>query len=148
MLEEAFDKVKNQMGPCGTVCAVCDLGNGTIAEIAHELKQNLQSWGILKWASQVSGGSEIDFNNLNKSLDWINTYIRCLGCEKGGGPPGCSIRICAKERGYELCSECPELEECKNFNWLTKSHKRLKEKLREGKTKETYISEAITSVKK
>ena len=148
MLKEAFENVKNHMGPCGTVCATCDLGNGTVAEIAHDLKQMLQDWGISLWASRIPGGSDIDFHNLEKSLDWINTYTICLGCESGGGPPECSIRRCAKERGYMLCSECLELEGCNNFNFLEKSGKRLKQKLKERKTKETYISEAIKNRKK
>ena len=38
MLKEAFETVKNQMGPCGIACATCNMGNGTVAETADKLR--------------------------------------------------------------------------------------------------------------
>lgn len=148
MLEEAFSQVKDQMGSCGIACATCNLGNGTVAETAVDLKQKLQAYGVSKWAPQVPGGSDIDFKELEKSLDWVHTYTRCFGCEQGGGPPDCPIRTCAKERGYELCSQCPDLQGCTKFDWLKDYAQQLKNKLKEQKTKEEYVSEAINSMKK
>jgi len=143
MLKEAFEQVKNQMGPCGNACATCNLGNGTIVETAMKLKKHLRTYGVSIWAPQVPGGSDINFDQLDKSLDWIHTYTKCFGCEQGGGPPDCAIRTCSKERGYDLCSQCPDLNGCTKFGWLGDYAYKLKNKLKEGKTKKEYLSEAI-----
>lgn len=38
---------------------------------------------------------------------------------------GCTIRLCARERGYELCSSCGDLEGCARFDWLGKRGRRI-----------------------
>jgi hypothetical protein len=30
----------------------------------------------------------------------------CVSCREGGGNPGCAVRICAKEKGVEMCAIC------------------------------------------
>jgi hypothetical protein len=145
---EAFETMKNQMGPCGIACGLCDLGNGTVAETAKKTKDYLQNYGVSQWAPLVPGGSEIDFDKLFKSLDWVSNSIGCLGCEKGGGPPDCAIKNCAKERGYEICSECPDLEACGKFDWLGDYGGTLRGKLKcsKGKSKRELVEEAITGI--
>lgn len=146
MLKEALDQVKDQMGPCGIACATCNLGNGTVAETAAKLKQHLQVYGVSAWAPQVPGGSDVDFDQLDKSLDWVQTYTKCFGCEQGGGPPDCAIKVCSKERGYDICSNCPDLEGCAKFDRLGDNALQLKDKLKEGKTKMEYISDALSNI--
>jgi hypothetical protein len=36
------------------------------------------------------------------------TQDTCPGCRAGGGDPGCRIRRCARERGVDLCLNCPD----------------------------------------
>ncbi|NYT16181.1 MAG: DUF3795 domain-containing protein [Methanomassiliicoccales archaeon] len=148
MKHEAFDRVKNQMGPCGISCGGCALGNGTVAESAEKLNQFIRSYGIAQWAHFVPGGSEIDFKNLDHSLEWIGSLVDCPGCEHGGGPPNCTIRICSKERGLNLCSQCTDLEGCENFQWLGEHGGLLKAKLAEarGKNKKDLIAESIRGI--
>lgn len=131
------------MGPCGISCGDCVLGNGTVAETAEKLKQFIQMYGVAEWAPLVPGGSEVDFKGLDQSLDWIQTYTSCPGCEQNGGPPNCSIRSCSREKNFDLCSKCSELEKCENFQWLGEYGEQLKTKLAEGKgkTKRDLISE-------
>ena len=69
----------------------------------------------------------------DRALDWMTTYARCAGCRNGGGPPDCAIRICARERGYELCSSCSDLESCTKFEWLGEYGQQFKEKLKESR---------------
>ena len=45
----------------------------------------------------------------------------------------CAIRICARERGYELCSSCSDLESCTKFEWLGEYGQQFKEKLKESR---------------
>jgi len=141
---EVFELVKDQMGPCGIVCGLCDLGNGNVAGSARKVKEYLQNYGVSQWAPLMPGGSEIHFDQLFSSLDWVSASVGCLGCERGGGPPDCTIRSCAKERGFEICSDCPDLEGCDKFDWLG-STDTMKTKLKEskGKTKQILIGEVL-----
>ena len=143
--------VKNalsQMGPCGITCATCDLGNGTVADTAIKLQKNLSMFGVKDWAPMIPGGKDVDFDDLENALKWVSNYTKCFGCEEGGGPPDCAIRICANKRGYELCSECSKLEGCNKFDWLGDYAQTLKTLLKEseGKSKQEIIDEAISKI--
>ena len=39
----------------------------------------------------------------------------CISCQDGSGNPGCGVRICAKEKGVEVCAWC-ESYPCEKFN--------------------------------
>ncbi len=93
----------------------------------------------------VPGGAEIDWAETEKTLEWMTRYANCQGCEKGGGPPDCAIRLCANEKGIRLCSKCGELDGCKKFGWLGDYSATLKQTLNQnkGKTKEEYIADAL-----
>lgn len=149
MLKEAFENVKDQIGPCGISCALCNLGNGTVAETASTLNDYLSFYEIPSWAPETPGGAELNFDNLRKTLGWMHTYARCFGCEQGGGPPDCAIRNCAKGKGFVLCSECPDLDSCDKFDWLGESAGVLKENLKKsrGRSKLELIEEAISKIK-
>jgi hypothetical protein len=116
-----------------------------MAETARKLGQLLHESGIASWASNVPGGSDVNFTHLNSYLEWIDTHIRCRGCEVGGGEMSCPIKTCAREKEYELCSECPELEECVkfDFNGLRDYSNLLKKRLirAKGRSKKEVISE-------
>ena len=85
------------------------------------------------WSPFVPGGEAIDWATVDRALDWMTTYARCAGCRNGGGPPDCAIRICARERDYELCSSCSDLEGCTKFDWLGEYGKEVKKKLKESR---------------
>jgi hypothetical protein len=148
MQEEAFNTVKDQAGPCGITCGTCVLGNGTIAETAGKTKGYIAGYGIKEWAHMVPGGAEIDWAETEKTLEWMTKYANCQGCEKGGGPPDCTIRSCANEKDTQLCSRCSELDGCKKFDWLGDYATVLKQTLRDNKskTKEEYIADALKSL--
>ena len=38
----------------------------------------------------------------------------CVSCKAGGGNPGCVVRICAKEKGIEMCALC-KFYPCEKF---------------------------------
>ncbi len=148
MIREAFEAVRDQMGPCGIACGLCDLGNGKVAGSAGRVRDYLRNYGVSQWASLLPGGAEIDFDQLSKSLEWVSTSVGCLGCEKGGGPPDCTIRKCAKEKGFDVCSGCPDLEGCDKFGWLGDYGGTLKGKLSDskGRTKRELVEEAIAGI--
>ncbi|MCU0638119.1 MAG: hypothetical protein MUE87_05830 [Methanothrix sp.] len=51
------------------------------------------------------------------------------GHRLGGCRPGSrlDVRICAGERGYELCSSCHDLEGCTKFEWLGEHDEEVRE---------------------
>lgn len=138
--------VRNQVAPCGITCGTCDLGSGKVAEYAKKTKELINGVGIKEWSPAVPGGAELDWEATEKTLDWMTKYAFCAGCEKGGGPPDCAIRICANEKGFKLCNECDELEGCTKFDWLGEYGKGLKVKLDgyRGKSKEQIVAEALS----
>ena len=142
IMKEDSRRMDGQMGPCGIICMGCELGSGTVAETAVKLKDHIQSIGIAQWAPDLPGGAEVNFERLNKNLEWLSKNTHCIGCEQGGGPPDCAIRNCAKGRGYTVCNNCSDLESCDKFEWLGETGKQLKTMLSNstGKTKEEFLT--------
>jgi hypothetical protein len=140
-MNEALERIKDQAGPCGIVCASCPLGSGSVAESAARTKKNIADCQIPMWSPYVPGGESIDWAAVDRGLEWMEKNACCAGCANGGGPPDCTIRICARERGYELCSSCSDLDGCTKFGWLGEKGSALKESLKENRalSREEYI---------
>ena len=141
-MESPFD-VKKQVGHCGITCGTCFLGNGSVANSAKQTLNYINMIGIKEWASLVPEGSDLDWDETEKTLNWMTKYAYCEGCEKGGGPPNCAIRICAKEKEYDLCNMCSELGDCTKFDWLGDGAAALKQNLKEniGKSKKELVEQ-------
>ncbi|OPY53332.1 MAG: hypothetical protein A4E49_01439 [Methanosaeta sp. PtaU1.Bin112] len=132
-MSQAQDRIKDQAGPCGIICVSCPLGSGAVAESAGQTRKHISDCKIPMWSPFVPGGEIIDWTAVDRGLDWMEKYAVCAGCGNGGGPPDCTIRICARERGYELCSFCPDLDGCAKFEWLQEHGIQLKEMLKESR---------------
>ncbi|VVB68235.1 Uncharacterised protein [uncultured archaeon] len=145
-MNEASKGIESQCGTCGIVCSTCPLGSGTVAESAGRTKQFITDYKIAEWSPFVPEGKEIDWALVDRALDWMTRYTCCAGCENGGGPPDCTIRICARERGYDLCNSCTDLDSCSKFDWLKDHGSQMRATLKEnrGSSKEEY-TEAMAS---
>lgn len=129
MLPEDYKVVKDQVAPCGLRCGECDLGNGTVAEMAINLKDYIQKFDLPSWVHELPGGDDIDLDRLDQNLIWVSRSLKCPGCLRGGGNPDCPIRICSKKRGFSSCSQCDDLKACTNFDWLGEHSDILKNRL-------------------
>jgi len=100
--------------------------------------------GIKEWAHLVQEGSDLDWEETEKTLNWMTKYAYCEGYEKGGGLPNCAIRIRIKEKEYDLCNMCSELDDCTKFDWLGEGAASLKQNLKEniGKSKKDLVKQA------
>jgi hypothetical protein len=132
MLNENYAIVKDQVAPCGLRCGECNLGNGSVAETAINLKKYIQTYGLPSWAHELPGGVNIDFKLLDQNLIWLASFLKCPGCIRGGGNPDCPIRLCSKEKGLSSCAQCDDLKACSKFNWLGEKCEMLKSKLAKG----------------
>lgn len=140
-MKEVSRDISNQSGPCGIICSACPLGSGAAAESANRTKQFIRDYKIPEWSPYIPDGKGIDWSMIDLGLDWMTKYAVCAGCKNAGGPPDCAIRICANERGYELCSSCDDLDSCIKFEWLKDHGSQMKMTLKEfkGKSAEEYI---------
>lgn len=142
-MESPFD-VENQVGPCGITCGTCLLGNGSVASSVKTTLDYIKMFGIKEWAPLVPEGGNLNWEETERTLNWMIKYAYCAGCEEGGGPPDCAIRLCAYEKGYDLCNTCSELDECSRFSWLGESGDKLKQFLKDntGKSKKEIVKQA------
>jgi hypothetical protein len=131
MQPEAYANVKDQVAPCGIKCGECDMGNGTVTETALNMRNFIARYDVDKWAGLVPGGKDVNFDQLNKNLIWLEESMGCPGCLRGGGNPECPIRLCSKEKGYSSCAQCSDLKTCSKFNWLGEKGDWLRNKLNE-----------------
>jgi len=146
-MTEPSNPIQSQLGPCGILCDTCPLGSGAVAESASQTRKHISDCQIPMWSPFVPGGEAIDWAAVDRALDWMATYARCAGCWNGGGPPDCAIRICARERVYELCSSCGDLEGCTKFEWLEEHGVEVREKLKEcrGLSREEHVRKMRSS---
>ena len=49
----------------------------------------------------------------------------CISCQEGSGNPGCAVRICAREKEFEMCALCKKYP-CDKFDELFKGYPILK----------------------
>jgi len=85
---------------CGLCCENCavrakinpaskvlfnEMKNAGFAEIIHFIPNGDIFWSFLK--DMAENGT-------------------CTSCREGSGNPGCTVRVCAKEKGIEMCAFC------------------------------------------
>jgi len=121
---EPVKNVRNQIGFCGIWCGSCASGNGAIIEMAKRFEKTVKGYGLEKWVPK-----DFNFKEFMKGLGSLQATAICTGCRKGGGPPNCTIRICALEKRINDCSECNQLAECDRYDRLTKNYPTIKQDL-------------------
>jgi hypothetical protein len=87
---------------CGLHCDLCGARARTPVR-AEALHQSMYDEGWPFWGAGIPG-----FKEFWEFLESLFVDGGCTGCRAGGGPPHCRIRACARERGLDLCSQCPD----------------------------------------
>jgi len=87
---------------CGLYCENCAV-KVKVEPAAQCLYDEMKTAGFEDVISFIPGGE--GFWSFLKGMtdDGI-----CVSCRDGGGDPGCVIRICAKEKGVEICALCDD----------------------------------------
>ena len=94
---------------CGLYCDNCAV-KARVTPSARVLYEEMRKAGFETTISFIPGGDS--FWSFLKSMA---TSGLCISCKDGGGDPGCVIRLCAKEKGLDMCALCKEYP-CSHFD--------------------------------
>lgn len=87
---------------CGLYCGLC-AARARIPQRAAALQEAMTEEGWPDWGGGIPG-----FADFWRFLEGLHATGGCPGCRADGGFPQCPIRVCARERGLELCNQCPD----------------------------------------
>jgi len=87
---------------CGLYCGNCPV-KARVYPAAERLYEEMIKAGFNEVVQLIPGGDGFwDF------LKGMKESGICISCRDGDGNPGCEVRICAKEKGKEMCAFCEE----------------------------------------
>jgi hypothetical protein len=86
---------------CGLCCHLC-AERTRIPQRAAALREAMDEEGWPSWGTDIP-----DFGEFWRFLGGL-AEGGCAGCRAGGGPPFCQIRVCAQERGVDVCVYCTD----------------------------------------
>jgi len=87
---------------CGLYCENCAV-KVKVEPAAKVLYDEMKSAGFEEVISFIPGGE-----GFWPFLKDMATNGLCVSCQDGGGNPDCAIRICAREKGVEMCALCKD----------------------------------------
>lgn len=105
---------------CGLYCENCAT-KARVVPAAQTLYKEMQQAGFEEVVPFLPNGEA--FWSVLKSMAEEGT---CDSCKAGSGNPDCAIRLCAKEKGVEVCALC-ECYPCPHFDELLKGYPVLKQ---------------------
>lgn len=85
---------------CGLYCGNCAV-KVRIDPAAKTLHQEMKNAGFESFIHFMPDGKS--FWSFLTSMSETGT---CTSCRDGGGNPDCAIRLCAKEKGVDMCAFC------------------------------------------
>jgi len=111
---------------CGLYCGDCCAHKGTIADLAGDLGRELDREHFAPMAASLARAPHFkafkQYEGCRQVLDAL-TKIRCgKTCRGGGGRPDCGIRACCREKGFDGCWQCGELDTCSKLDSLCVAH--------------------------
>jgi len=114
------------IGYCGLYCGDCSGYKGTIANLARDLRKELdrERFGELaKILSKIPFFKALEgFPQCCEVLDTL-PKMRCKKtCRGNGGPPDCEIRKCNRNKGLDGCWQCEAFKTCTKLDFLKAGH--------------------------
>lgn len=110
---------KEDFAYCGLNCTTCKNKFADIRKKIIELEKAFDEANVEEIV-KVIPFMKLKYLGYKKFINFFKN--KCPGCRKGGGNPFCSIRKCAKKKGYFSCAECKS-DMCKKFKLILKVHK-------------------------
>jgi hypothetical protein len=87
---------------CGLYCGNCAV-KVKIEPAAKVLYDEMKAAGFEDVISFIPGGE-----GFWSFLKGMTDDGMCVSCRAGSGNPGCAVRICAKEKGVDMCVFCED----------------------------------------
>lgn len=87
---------------CGLYCENCAV-KAKVGPAAKVLYDEMKRAGFEDVINYIPGG-----DGFWPFLKGMANDGMCISCKDGGGNPGCAIRICAKDRGVDMCALCSD----------------------------------------
>jgi hypothetical protein len=109
---------------CGLYCGDCFMRDGTVADMARDLRKKLREVEFGRVARALSGFLKplAEYDKCYAALGSM-VRLRCRRpCTEGGGNPQCRIRLCVRRKGLRGCWECAEFGGCKKLRFLAAVH--------------------------
>jgi len=94
---------------CGLYCGNCAV-MAKVAPASRELYDEMKKAGFEEIIHLMPGGGDFWTFLMGMAEEGV-----CVSCKDGSGNPGCTVRICAKEKGVEVCALCEEYP-CDKFD--------------------------------
>ena len=85
---------------CGLYCGLCAVKT-KVEPAAKVLYDEMKAAGFEEVISFIPGGE-----GFWPFLKGMAEEGVCTSCREGSGNPGCALRICAKEKGIDMCAFC------------------------------------------
>jgi len=87
---------------CGLYCENCAV-MAKVWPASKVLYEEMKKAGFEEIIQFIPGGDGFWAFLKGMSVDGV-----CVSCKDGSGNPGCAVRVCAKEKGVEMCALCGE----------------------------------------
>ncbi|MCL1810505.1 MAG: DUF3795 domain-containing protein [Clostridiales bacterium] len=87
---------------CGLYCENCAV-KVKVEPAAKVLFDEMKKAGFEEVVNFIPGGDGFWPFLKGMAVDGM-----CVSCKDGGGDPGCPVRICAKDKGVDMCVLCGE----------------------------------------
>jgi hypothetical protein len=108
----------NLVGYCGLYCDACRIRQGKIKEAVNNLRGILDSYGFDKIMPDLANWepSFKHYDEFEQVMDGlVKLFGYCADCLENGGDPNCKVRLCARQKGYRICTECGEAQSCQKL---------------------------------
>lgn len=111
---------------CGLYCGDCSGYKGTIADLARDLRKELERERFADLAKVLSKVPFFKaFEGFPQCCAVLETLprMRCRkACRGNGGPPLCEIRLCNQDKGFDGCWRCDTFKTCTKLAFLKAGH--------------------------
>ena len=101
---------------CGLTCENCAV-KVKVEPAAKALFDEMKKAGFEEVINYIPGGEGFWPFLKGMAVDGI-----CVSCKDGSGDPGCSIRICAKDKAVDMCAFCEDYPCEKLVTFFKRNH--------------------------
>ena len=125
-VKSALSDQEKLISYCGLCCGDCSGYRGTIANLARDLRKELERERFADLAKVLA---KIPFfkalGGFAQCCAVLETLpkLRCKKtCRGNGGPPYCEIRMCNRDKGFDGCWQCDTFQTCAKLDFLKPGH--------------------------